>query len=93
VHRLRFIRRGRDLGFPMAQIKALLGLWQNKSRSSAAVKKIAAQHLDDLKGRIAELQAMSATLEHLARNCHGDQRPDCPILDDLAEQHTIDACH
>ncbi len=89
VHRLRFIRRGRDLGFPMAQIKALLGLWQNKSRSSAAVKKIAAQHLDDLKGRIAELQAMSATLEHLARHCHGDQRPDCPILDDLAKTKEI----
>jgi Cu(I)-responsive transcriptional regulator len=85
VHRLRFIRRGRDLGFPMAQIKALLGLWQNKSRSSAAVKKIAAKHLDELKSRIAELETMSATLEHLANHCHGDHRPECPILDDLAK--------
>lgn len=85
IHDLRFIRRGRDLGFSMAQIKDLLGLWRNKSRSSATVKKVAGSHIDDLKGRIAEMQSMVHALEHLAKHCHGDHRPDCPILDDLAK--------
>ena len=84
LHTLRFIRRARSLGFSMDDIKELLGLWQNKSRSSAAVKKIAGKHVDDLTRRIAELKAMVATLEHLSRHCHGDHRPDCPILDDLS---------
>jgi MerR family transcriptional regulator, copper efflux regulator len=86
VHELRFIRRGRDLGFSMDEIKELLGLWRNKSRSSAAVKRIAGRHVDDLKKKIAELESMVATLEHLSHHCHGDHRPDCPILDDLAKQ-------
>lgn len=85
VHVLRFIRRARDLGFSMDEIQELLGLWRNKSRSSAAVKKIAAKHIDDLKRKIAELQSMVHTLEHLTKHCHGDHRPECPILDDLAE--------
>jgi MerR family copper efflux transcriptional regulator len=84
VHELRFIRRARDLGFSMDEIRELLGLWRNKSRSSAAVKRIAGRHVDDLKKKIAELQSMAQTLEHLTHHCHGDQRPDCPILDDLA---------
>jgi MerR family copper efflux transcriptional regulator len=84
VHLLRFIRRSRDLGFSMEEIRELLGLWQNKSRSSAAVKKIAGQHIADLKAKIAELESMVHTLEHLTHHCHGDHRPDCPILDDLA---------
>jgi len=84
VHVLRFIKRGRSLGFGMHDIRELLSLWQNKSRSSAAVKKVAGAHMENLKQRIAELQSMVATLQHLAHNCHGDQRPDCPILDDLA---------
>jgi len=84
VHELRFIRRGRALGFSMEEIRELLGLWRNKSRSSAAVKKIAGRHIDDLKAKIAELESMVATLEHLSTHCHGDHRPDCPILDDLA---------
>ena len=84
LHTLRFIRRARSLGFSMDDIKELLGLWQNKSRSSAAVKKIAGKHVDDLTRRIGELKAMVATLEHLSRHCHGDHRPDCPILDDLS---------
>ena len=84
VHELRFIRRGRDLGFSMEEIKELLGLWRNKSRSSAAVKKIAGRHIEDLKAKIVELESMVATLEHLAHHCHGDHRPDCPILDDLS---------
>ena len=84
VHVLRFIRRGRKLGFSMEDIKELLGLWRNKSRSSVSVKKVAGKHIEDLKRRIGELQAMLDTLEHLTRHCHGDHRPDCPILDDLA---------
>lgn len=84
VHELRFIRRGRDLGFSMDEIRELLGLWRNRSRSSAAVKRIAGKHIDDLKKKIAELESMVATLEHLTQHCNGDHRPDCPILDDLA---------
>ena len=85
VHTLRFIKRARALGFSMEDIKELVGLWQNKSRSSASVKKIAGKHADTLKAKIAELQAMVSTLEHLTQHCHGDHRPDCPILDDLAQ--------
>jgi Cu(I)-responsive transcriptional regulator len=84
VHALRFIRRARDLGFSMDDIKELLGLWQNKSRSSAAVKKIAGKHIEELTRKIEELNSMVATLQHLAKHCHGDHRPDCPILDDLS---------
>lgn len=85
VHMLRFIKRARTLGFSMDDIKELVGLWKNKSRSSAAVKKVAGKHLDELRRKIAELQSMATTLEHLVKHCHGDQRPDCPILEDLAK--------
>jgi Cu(I)-responsive transcriptional regulator len=84
VHTLRFIKRARSLGFPIEDIRALLSLWQDKKRSSAAVKKIAGAHMAALEQRIAEMQSMLATLRHLTHHCHGDQRPDCPILDDLA---------
>lgn len=84
VHVLRFIRRARALGFSMDDIKELLSLWQNKSRSSAAVKKIAGRRIEELKIKIAELKTMVDTLEHLAHHCHGDHRPECPILDDLS---------
>ena len=84
VHTLRFIRRARDLGFSMAQIKELVGLWQNKGRSSAAVKNIAGRHIAELKGKITQLKAMVDTLEHLSKHCHGDHRPECPILEDLS---------
>ena len=83
VHVLRFIKRARTLGFSMEDIKELVGLWKNKSRSSAAVKRVAGKHLEDLKRKIAELQSMAGTLEHLTKHCHGDHRPECPILDDL----------
>lgn len=86
IHVLRFIRRARDLGFSIEEIRELLGLWRNKSRSSAAVKKIAGRHLEELRHKIAELQSMAATLEHLTKHCHGDQRPECPILEDLAKE-------
>ncbi|KWT93214.1 MULTISPECIES: Cu(I)-responsive transcriptional regulator [unclassified Variovorax] len=85
VHTLRFIRRARDLGFSMAEIAELLKLWQNKRRASADVKRIALAHASDLHRRIEEMAAMKRTLERLADCCHGDQRPDCPILDELAE--------
>ena len=85
VHTLRFIKRARTLGFSMDDIRELLALWQNKTRPSASVKKIAGSHMQVLKRRIAEMQSMVATLEHLTHNCHGDGRPDCPILEDLAK--------
>ena len=84
VHVLRFVRRARDLGFSMEDIKELLGLWQNKSRSSGAVKKVVGKHVAELKRKIAALRTMVETLEYLADHCHGDHRPDCPILDDLS---------
>lgn len=84
VHVLRFIRRARNLGFSIDDIRELLGLWGNRSRSSAAVKKIAARHIAELRRKIAELQSMVDTLEHLAKHCHGDHRPECPILEDLS---------
>ena len=86
LHSLRFIRRARDLGFDMKEIGALLQLWRNRRRSSAAVKRIALAHVADLGQRIAAMQAMQRTLEHLAQGCAGDERPECPILDDLAAQ-------
>ena len=91
VHVLRFIRRSRDLGFSLAEIKALLGLWGNRRRASADVKRLAMKHVHDLDAKIAEMQAMRRTLVDLAEHCHGDHRPDCPILDDLAGK-SID-CH
>jgi MerR family copper efflux transcriptional regulator len=84
VHTLRFIRRARDLGFSMAEIAELVALWQNRRRASANVRRIAQKHADDLGARIAAMQAMQRTLAHLVHCCHGDERPDCPILDDLA---------
>ena len=85
VHTLRFVKRARALGFSMAEIKELLGLWKSKSRSSAAVKRIAARHVEALQRKIAELDSMAGTLRHLMHHCHGDHRPECPILDDLAK--------
>jgi len=86
IHTLRFIRRGRDLGFSMAEIAELVSLWRDRSRASGDVKQIAQQHLTDLDARIAAMQAMRQTLRALLQHCHGDHRPDCPILDDLAGQ-------
>jgi len=84
IHVLRFVRRGRELGFSMKEISSLLGLWKNRRRASADVKRLAMKHVADLDARIHEMQAMKRTLERLASHCHGDHRPDCPILDDLA---------
>ena len=85
VHTLRFVRRARDLGFSMAEIAELLKLWQNRRRASADVKRIALAHVADLERRMNEMAAMKRTLERLAECCHGDHRPDCPILDELAD--------
>lgn len=86
VHTLRFVRRSRDLGFSMDRIGQLVQLWQDRNRASAEVKRIALEHVDELDRKIAALRAMRDTLDHLARHCHGDERPDCPILEDLAQQ-------
>jgi Cu(I)-responsive transcriptional regulator len=84
IHVLRFIRRSRDLGFTIKEIQTLLGLWNNRRRASGDVKKLALKHIADLDARIAEMQGMRQALHQLANCCHGDSRPDCPILDDLA---------
>jgi len=84
VHTLSFIRRARDLGFPIGEIAQLLALWQDRSRASADVKALALARANELKRKEQEIQAMRRSLEQLARNCHGDGRPDCPILEDLA---------
>ena len=84
VRSLQFIKRSRDLGFSMPEIAELVGLWHNRRRASASVKRIAQKHMDDLSQRIASMQAMQRTLSTLTQHCHGDERPDCPILDDLA---------
>ena len=88
VHTLQFIKRSRELGFSMDEIAGLVSLWQNRRRTSASVKRIAQKHADDLAQRIEAMQAMQRTLQHLIHGCHGDDRPDCPILDDLAGTKT-----
>jgi MerR family transcriptional regulator, copper efflux regulator len=85
VHTLRFIRRARDLGFGLDEVAELLRLWQNRRRASGDVKRIALAHAEDLQRRIVALQQMQATLRELAGCCHGDDRPECPILDGLAQ--------
>lgn len=91
VHTLRFIRRSRDLGFSVEQMSELLALWRERSRASADVKRIALEHVEELERKARSLRAMSKTLKHLAENCHGDDRPDCPILEDLAEVIELEA--
>lgn len=83
LHTLRFIGRARDMGFPIEEIRTLLALWHDRERSSAEVKKLALSRAAELRERIAVLEGMRRTLEHLAKSCHGDDRPDCPILDEL----------
>ncbi|WP_432728671.1 Cu(I)-responsive transcriptional regulator [Variovorax sp. W6] len=85
IHTLRFIKRSRDLGFSMEEIAELVGLWNNRRRASSSVKRIAEKHLGELEQRIADMQSMRSTLAHLVHCCHGDARPECPILDDLGK--------
>lgn len=84
VNTLRFVRQARDLGFSIEQIRELLGLWQNRRRPSRQVKALAQAHIQELEQKLEELRTMKATLEHLVHCCHGDDRPDCPILETLA---------
>lgn len=84
IDALRFLRRARDLGFDMAQIRLLLSLWENKDRASAQVKAMALAHIADLERRIVEMSDMVGTLRDLAERCGGDDRPECPIIEDLA---------
>lgn len=84
IHRLRFLQRARGLGFSIDDCRALLSLYDEKGRESADVRAIAEAHLDEIDRKIRELQSLRGTLAHLVSACHGDSRPDCPILDDLA---------
>ncbi len=86
VQTLRFIRRARSLGFSVDEVAELLDLWRDRSRSSRRVKALANRHLEDIDGKIAALKTMRDTLNELIERCHGDARPDCPILADLAGQ-------
>lgn len=83
-HKLAFLGRARSLGFSIEECRTLLSLYEDRDRASADVKLVASEHLDRIARKIAELQAMQTTLETLVSKCHGDGRPDCPILDDLA---------
>lgn len=87
VHTLTFIRRARDMGFPINEISQLLALWQDRSRASADVKALAMARAEELKRKELEIKAMRRSLEQLAHHCHGDDRPDCPILEDLAHEN------
>jgi MerR family copper efflux transcriptional regulator len=86
VHILAFVRRARSLGFSMKEIKKLVSLWRNKSRASSEVKIMVLTQIKQLEVKIQDLQGMVDTLKHLSRTCHGDSRPDCPILENLADQ-------
>lgn len=84
LHHLAFIKRSRDLGFSLEEVGRLLMLWQDRQRASADVKALAGVHVDELNHKIAELVSLRDTLQQLIDHCHGDHRPDCPILQDLA---------
>ena len=86
VHTLQFLKRARDLGFSVKDCATLLSLYRDRNRSSADVKAVARQHIDRIRHKIAELEQMDATLTQLMERCHGDDRPDCPILGDLAKE-------
>ncbi len=84
VAMLQFVRRTRDLGFSLDEVASLLALWRNRRRSSREVRRLAEKHLADIDARITDMRAVSRTLKRLVHACHGDDRPECPILDDLA---------
>lgn len=86
IHTLTFVKRARSLGFSMKEIKKLVGLWRNKTRASSEVRILATNHIKQLESKISELQAMVDTLKNLSKHCHGDHRPDCPILEGLADK-------
>ncbi|WP_150525320.1 Cu(I)-responsive transcriptional regulator [Roseibium sediminis] len=84
VHRLRFLQRSRSLGFSIEECRSLLSLYEDKNRASADVKELALAKIEEVDRKIRELKSLKSTLSALASNCHGDERPDCPIMDDLA---------
>ena len=84
IHELKFIRRARDLGFTVEQISSLMHLWRDRGRASADVKRIALEHVAALEAKQREIEEMANSLKHLAATCHGDGRPDCPIIENLA---------
>ncbi|OSQ37977.1 Cu(I)-responsive transcriptional regulator [Thalassospira mesophila] len=86
LHKLRFLQRSRGLGFSVEDCRTLLSLYEDHNRASADVRQIAKAHLDDIDRKIAELKSLQTTLRHLVHQCHGDDRPDCPIIEDLARQ-------
>ncbi|MFC6488481.1 Cu(I)-responsive transcriptional regulator [Nitratireductor sp. GCM10026969] len=86
VHRLRFLQRARSLGFTVEECRQLLSLYNDRERESADVKAIAKARLEDMERKIAELISLRDALRHLVDNCHGDNRPDCPIIDELAAE-------
>lgn len=86
VHTLSFVRRARSLGFPMKEIKKLVSLWRNRSRASSDVKSLTLAHIKSLEEKIRDLEAMRASLVKLADHCHGDDRPTCPIIEDLSNK-------
>src|SRR5579883_461826 len=88
VETLRFIQHARRLGFSVAQVAALVALWRDKRRASADVRRLAVAHLEEIDARIAELKQVRQSLQSLVDRCHGDHRPDCPILDEFAETET-----
>jgi Cu(I)-responsive transcriptional regulator len=89
LHIMRFIRHSRDLGFSLEQIRELLGLWQNRRRSSRQVRALAEAHIAEIDQKLAELQGIRATLAPLVHGCHGDDRPDCPIIDTLEADRPV----
>jgi Cu(I)-responsive transcriptional regulator len=94
LHALHFIRSARELGFSLRQIAALTDLWRNRQRTSGEVKDLALAHIEALEAKAATLQRMAASLRELAQRCHGDERPECPILEGLADQSPpAGACH
>ncbi len=84
LHRLKFLQRARSLGFSIDECRLLLSLYEDKHRASLDVKNLAIKKIDEIDKKIKQLQSLKATLSNLAENCHGDDRPDCPIIDDLA---------
>lgn len=89
AHKLAFLGRSRSLGFSIEECRTLLSLYEDRGRASADVKAVAAEHMERITQKIDELQALKSTLETLVTRCHGDDRPDCPILDDLAGREAL----
>lgn len=84
VHRLAFLQRSRSLGFTIEECRLLLSLYEDHERASADVKTLALQKIDEIDRKVDELQSLKTTLSNLAKNCHGDDKPNCPIIDDLS---------